>query len=113
MGIITVGLVTIGAIVSIYDDQSDQLYATNKLAEKQHKRIQELTLLSATINDSNNIQISNSGNNDVNILEIRVYDDAGVLLSKKAVTQSIPASNTAEMIVPFDIQRLIQNIRDG
>ena len=83
--------ITIFSIVGINNLVSNQQELANineEITEKQLDKIQEKISISGIIDDDGLLMIDNDGTQDVEIIQIRVYDDQGNFV------KSFPLNNT-------------------
>ena len=86
-------------------DRSHKIIKIREVSEIQHQRMQVSSGIKGII-DSDNIVIENSLNEDVSIIQIRVYDD-----DNGDFVQSFPINQTISGNVSFEFDDLPQELR--
>jgi hypothetical protein len=79
------------------EDQQNLTEITNKVMKQQERAITDITSLEAITTDDGSIKFKNSGNSEVKIVQIRVYDDDGNFVRSFPIDFDVAGNAKLEM----------------
>lgn len=105
--IVSVVISSILGISSSIDDQQELSQLNDDVAEKQMTRMDEKSSITGTFSKSN-VNLSNLGNEDISVIQIRVYDDNGKFISAHNINNTISGNSKLNISdLPSDLKKLL------
>ncbi len=110
--IVFVGIigVSISGILSIIDDSQELSQINHTVSQKQNEITSELINIKAVSTISGGIEFSNTSNEKIKIIQIRVYDDSGEYVESFDVSEIILGNVQLEVTdLPISLQEMLRD----
>ena len=107
IGFVAIVGVSITAILGVIQDNQDLSEINNEISQKQHNAMSVSSGVSSSVDDGN-ILFENSLNQDVEIIQIRVYDDQGNFVKSFPLNNTISGNTSLEFQnLPSELQTML------
>lgn len=107
LGLLAAVGISLTAMTSVTMNQQEIAKVDREIVEKQTQTITEIETVSAIPTELGNAEINNQNNEDVRIIQIRVYDDDGNIVGTYPMDQVIQGNAVGELILPAEVQELM------
>ena len=108
IGFMAIVGVSLTAIFSSIQDNQDLSQINNEISQKQHDAMSASSGVSGLVEDGN-ILFENSLNQDIEIIQIRVYDDQGNFVKSFPLNSTISGNTSLEFQnLPEELQNMLE-----
>ena len=107
LGVLAIAGISLGLIYSSIENQQELSEINYKVTQTQMQEMYESASVTGVI-DSDYMTIKNSMNEDINLIQIRVYDDDGNFVKSFSVNNTISSNSVLKLDnLPSELQNMI------